>query len=59
MSDDRLLDVAQAAKRWNVCTATIREWARLGLIVAIRTPGGRWRIPDSALPSVKKCEESS
>ena len=54
MTDDRLLDVQQAAKRWQVCADTIRQWVRLGKLRAIRTPGNRIRIPESALPSVQK-----
>ena len=51
MSEPRLLDVAQAAKRWNVCVQTIRDWIRRGKLQAVRTPSGYYRIPESALPS--------
>lgn len=51
MSDDRLLDVAQAARRWNVLPRTVRQWIYRGKIRAVKTPGGVWRIPESAVPA--------
>jgi excisionase family DNA binding protein len=52
MSDERLLEVAQAAHRWNVLPETIRRWIRGGKMRAVKTPGKRgvWRIPADALP---------
>lgn len=50
MTDERLLDVAQAAKRWNVCVATIKRWIYAKKLPAIQTPGKHWRIPESAIP---------
>lgn len=38
---------------WKPIAATVRKWARMGRLPgAIRTPGGRWMIPLSAVEFV-------
>lgn len=58
MTDERLFDVAQAAKRWNVTTKTIYEWLWAGKLKALRTPTGQWRIPESSLPHASDASTS-
>lgn len=43
MTEQRLFDVAQAAKRLRRCPETIRRYIRSGLLPAIRPPGPRRR----------------
>ena len=60
MNEPRLLDVSQAAKRWNVCPDTIRRWIRAKRLTAIKTlGGGGWRIPETALPHRKQGSTSA
>lgn len=45
-----LLTPTEVAKRTGFAIGTIRRWANEGHIAgAVRSPGGRIRIPDSAL----------
>lgn len=43
---DKLLSVAKAAHRLQVCKATVRRWIRTGYLPAIRYPGGFKIRPD-------------
>lgn len=42
---DKLLKVKEVAERFDVSANTVNRWARRGRIMAIRTPGGEYRIP--------------
>jgi len=42
------ITTGEAAKACGVKLNTIKNWIRNGDITAIRTPGGHWRIPQSA-----------
>lgn len=50
---DRLLEVAQAAKRLQRCPEQVRRYIRAGELKAVRsqtgTRGGNYRIPESEL----------
>jgi excisionase family DNA binding protein len=35
----------EAAKLFGVSASTVTRWARLGLLRALRTPGGHYRFP--------------
>lgn len=41
------LTTGEAAERCGVKINTIKRWIRAGLIKAVQTPGGHWRIPAS------------
>ena len=46
---DNLLTIIEAAKKMNVSRQTIYSWIKKGAINPIRTPGGRYRIPEEQL----------
>ena len=39
------LSRGEAAKLFGVSASTVTRWARLGLLRALRTPGGHYRFP--------------
>lgn len=43
------LTVSQAADKLGLTQVTVRDYIRRGVLVAVRTPGGHWRIEDTAL----------
>lgn len=49
IADDKLLEVYQVAHRLRVCERTVYRWCLTGRVVAIKTPGGRWRVSESSL----------
>lgn len=59
--EERMLDVAQAAKRLGVCEETIRRRIRKGLIVAVEVGAGgsrkTYRIPEAHLESARRTPE--
>ena len=46
---DKLIGLAQAAKRLGVTTQTLRTWDQKGYIKVVRTPGNQRRIPESEI----------
>ncbi len=36
---------AQVSRLFGVSASTVTRWARLGLLKAVRTPGGHYRFP--------------
>lgn len=46
---DRKLTTNVVASRYGVQARTVREWIRRGQLRAERTPGGHFRVPESAL----------
>ncbi len=40
-----LLRTSDVAALFQVSTRTVSEWARLGRVPCMRTPGGQWRFP--------------
>ena len=40
-----MMTTGEAARRLGVGLTTVKRWVQLGLLRAIRTPGGHWRIP--------------
>lgn len=44
LSGRALLTVAQVAREFRVHGGTVRSWIKRGLITAIRTPGGQYRV---------------
>ena len=46
---ERTLTPAQVAALLSVSTETVNRWADEGKLVGFRTPGGRWRFPESSL----------
>jgi putative resolvase len=48
-TDELFVDSSEVARRMGVDRDTVGRWIRLGQVRAIRTPGGRWRIPRSEL----------
>jgi excisionase family DNA binding protein len=49
---DLYLDVATVARRLAVTPETVRAWIRAGLLQAIRTPTGGYRVPQTALAAL-------
>lgn len=45
----RLLTIAEVADFFAVSRASVSRWIAAGSIAAVKTPGGRTRIPESAL----------
>jgi excisionase family DNA binding protein len=39
-----LLSTGQVARLFGVSPSTVTRWARLGILAAIRTPGGHYRF---------------
>lgn len=54
----RLLDVAVIARRLKVTDQTVRNWIAADLLVAVRTPGGHYRVPVSELSRILKSQTS-
>ena len=48
----RLLKPREVAHVFGVTTQTIWNWINNGRIRAVRTPGGRYRIPASAIDAI-------
>jgi len=46
---DRWLRVGEVAERFGVGPRTVKQWARKGRLPAIRTLGGHYRFPESAI----------
>jgi putative resolvase len=46
---DKLIGLAQAAKRLGVTTQTLRAWDSKGLIKVVRTPGNQRRVPEGEI----------
>ena len=44
-----LLTITEAAKKMHVSRETIYAWVRQGKVKPVRTPGGRYRIPEDQL----------
>jgi excisionase family DNA binding protein len=43
--EPEFLSRGEAAKLFGVSASTVTRWARLGLLRALRTPGGHYRFP--------------
>ncbi len=56
-----LLKIPEAAKKMHVSRETIYAWIREGKIQPVRTPGGRYRIPEEQLikPVLESKEQAS
>jgi len=46
---DVLYRTSEVAEMLNVTTATVSIWIRKGIIKAIKTPGGHYRIPEAEI----------
>lgn len=46
---ERMLTLRQVAQTLNVSTRSVSRWIRAGQLEGVRTPGGHWRVPQSAL----------
>lgn len=53
--EGRLLNIAQFAAAFAVTDDAVRLWCRDGLVPgAFQTPGGRWRIPEESIATVRE-----
>ncbi|MFC1986097.1 excisionase family DNA-binding protein [Chloroflexota bacterium] len=54
-----LLTITEAARRVGVSRETIYQWKKSGKIKAVKTPGGRYRIPEEQLtiPYVERAND--
>lgn len=61
MSEERILEVSQAARARKVCPATIRRMCEAGMLPGAYDAGTRtrrhWRIPEAALKHVNPLPE--
>lgn len=57
MTSDRRLHLRVVAQRFGVTVNTVRKWIRSGKLAAERTPGGHWRVPESALAHYSEFSE--
>ena len=48
---DRLLTLAEVAALFSVGEDTALRWGRKRRLGSVRTPGGQWRFPESAVRS--------
>lgn len=48
----RLLTVNDVAAYYRVTPRTVRDWVKKGVLKPVRTPGGRLRFLESALPKM-------
>jgi excisionase family DNA binding protein len=44
---ETFLSRAQVSRLFGVSPSTVTRWARMGLLQAVRTPGGHYRFPES------------
>jgi hypothetical protein len=44
-----LLRTSDVAALFQVSTRTVSEWARIGRVPCMRTPGGQWRYPAESI----------
>lgn len=49
----RPLSTGQVARRFGLSTMTVRRWIESGLLSALRTPNGHYRIPASELERIR------
>lgn len=52
-SAGKLLSVAVAARRLDVCTATVRRWIQSGKMPAIRYPNGHLRVSSRVIENIQ------
>ena len=55
---DKLIGLAEAAKRLGVTTQTLRTWDLKGFIRVVRTPGNQRRIPESEIFRLSSTENN-
>lgn len=52
LNDDPLLTTGDVARLMRVDQKTVSRWVLAGLIPAIKTPGGRWRMRRSVVDAL-------
>jgi len=50
--DEKLLPPREACKRLGIHYVTLKRWIYSGKIRAVRTPTGRWMIPESEIKRI-------
>ena len=45
-ADEAFLSRAEVSRLFGVSPSTVTRWARMGLLRAVRTPGGHYRFPE-------------
>jgi len=45
-ADESFLTRAEVSRLFGVSPSTVTRWARMGLLRAVRTPGGHYRFPE-------------
>jgi len=53
---ERLLPPREACERLGISFITLKRWIYAGKIRAVRTPSGRWRIPESEIEKIIRGE---
>ena len=54
MSDPDPITTKEAARRLGVHRDSVARWIRLGLIPALRTPGGRYRLDPEVVERLRR-----
>jgi len=49
---ERLLPPREACRRLGISFITLKRWIYSGKIRAVKTPSGRWRIPESEIERI-------
>jgi len=49
---ERLLPPREACRRLGISFITLKRWIYAGKIRAVRTPSGRWRMPESEIEKI-------
>ena len=53
---EKLLPPKEASRRLGIHYVTLKRWIYSGKIRAVRTPSGRWMIPESEIERISRGE---
>ena len=50
---ERMYRLSEVADLWSYDRTTVLRWVQSGRLRAVRTPGGQWRVSESALDAFR------